>query len=165
MPMSNDTKRRKTRYRGISYRERKDGTRTYSIYWRGNYTAVEGGENEALAKQAELRGKAARGEQVVVPTKLTFAVVAEEWFAPKRHLRAWTSRNYRAALDRILIRRFGSRRVASITAEDVAALIRDLERQSLVPSTIANYLKPLSGAMAHAASSHAVREPDPEGED
>jgi hypothetical protein len=42
MPMSNDTKRRKTRYRGISYRERKDGTRTYSIYWRGNYTAVEG---------------------------------------------------------------------------------------------------------------------------
>jgi len=76
MPMSNDTKRRKTRYRGISYRERKDGTRTYSIYWRGNYTAVEGGENEALAKQAELRGKAARGEQVVVPTKLTFAVAA-----------------------------------------------------------------------------------------
>jgi integrase len=144
------TKRHKTRYRGISYRQRKDGTRTYSIYWRGNYTSVEGGENEALAKQAELRGKAARGEQAVVPTKLTFAVVAEEWFASKRHLRAWTSRNYRSSLDRILIPRFGSRRIAAITAGDAAGLIRDLERQSLSPSTIANYLKPLSGTMAHA---------------
>jgi len=76
--MSNDTKRRKTRYRGISYRERKDGTRTYSIYWRGNYTPVEGGENEALPKQAvrvrDVSNLGMRPELLDVPFKLELFV-------------------------------------------------------------------------------------------
>src|SRR5438874_764579 len=91
-------KRQATRYRGISYRERSDGSRTYSVYFQGRYIAVEGGEQEALAKQAELRGRAARGEKTVTPTKATFADVAELWFASKRHLQPWTRKSYRAAL-------------------------------------------------------------------
>jgi hypothetical protein len=80
-------KRHRTRYRGISYRLRADGSRLYSVYVQGRYFAVQGGENEALAKQAELRGQAARGEPAVVGTKVTFAEVAEQWYESKRHLR------------------------------------------------------------------------------
>jgi hypothetical protein len=49
-------KRIKTRHRGITYRLRADGTRTYYVYAGGRQISVVGGEKEALAKQAELRG-------------------------------------------------------------------------------------------------------------
>jgi integrase len=143
-------KRRRTRYRGISYRLRADGSRFYSIYFQGRYLGVEGGENEALAKQAELRGKAARGEVPVAPTHATFAEVAEQWYESKRYLRPYTRRNYRSYLDRILIPRFGSKRVASMTVEQIAALIRDLEKKRLSPATITDYLKPLNGTLTFA---------------
>src|SRR5438132_13762357 len=108
-----------TRYRGVSYRERADGSRTYSVYFRGRYIGVEGGEQEAVAKQAELRGKAARGERAAAPTRVTFAEIAEQWFASKRHLRPWTRKNYRAALDLVLIPRFGSMKLTAITPEHI----------------------------------------------
>lgn len=147
---SADTKRRKTRYRGITYRERRDGTRTYSIYWRGKYVAVDGGEQDALAKQADLRGRAARGERAVTPTTATFADVAEQWFESKRRLRPWTRKAYRAALDKELIPRFGSKRLGAIATDDVAKLIRDLEGRGLATSTIESYVLPLSGTLTFA---------------
>jgi hypothetical protein len=42
-------KRHKTRHRGITYRIRADATRVYSVYIKGGYIQVEGGEREALA--------------------------------------------------------------------------------------------------------------------
>lgn len=144
------TRRHNTRYRGISYRQRADGTRTYAIYIRGRYIGIEGGEKDALARQAELRGKAARGEAPVLPTKATFAQVAEQWFASKHRLRPYTRLNYRATLDRVLLPRFGALKVASITPEHVASLIRDLEKSGLAPATITDYQKPLSGTLAYA---------------
>jgi hypothetical protein len=127
----------------------------YSIYFKGRYIGVEGGEQEALAKQAELRGKAARGEKPLAPTKVTFAEVAELWLASKRHLRPWTRKNYRAALDNVLLPRFGHLRPASITADRIAALIRELEREGpsgrpLSSSMIDKYLRPLNGTMLFA---------------
>ena len=138
-----------TRYRGITYRLRTDGSRQYAIYFRGRYMPVEGGEQEAIAKQAELRGKACRGEGVV-PSKATFSEVAEQWYESKRKLRPWTRKSYRDALDRILIPRFGSMKLAAITPELVASLIRELEGKGLASSTIGNYVLPLSGTMAFA---------------
>jgi integrase len=76
--------------------------------------------------------------------------VAEQWFVSKRHLQPWTRKSYREALDRNLLPRFGSMRVAAITAEHVARLIRDLEGEGLSSSTIENYLLPLSGTLAFA---------------
>ena len=61
-----------TRHRGISYRPRADGTRAYTVFFKGRYIGVEGGEQEALARQAELRGKAARGEQIATASRVTF---------------------------------------------------------------------------------------------
>jgi integrase len=144
-----------TRFRGISYRPRADGSRQYTIFFKGRYIAVDGGEQDALAKQAELRGKAARGERPVTSTRATFGEVAEQWFASKRHLRPWTRKNYRAALDLVLIPRFGSMRLTAITTEHIAKLIRDLEREGpsgrpLSSSMIDGYLRPLNGTMAFA---------------
>lgn len=144
------TRRHPTRYRGITYRLRKDGSRQYSVYFRRKYVPVEGGEAEALARQADLRGRAARGERAVLPTRQTFAEVAEEWFGSKRCLQPWTRKSYRAALDRILLPRFGTMRISAITVEHVAALIRELDGRGLSASTIENYLLPLSGTMAFA---------------
>ena len=149
------TRRQPTRYRGVSYRLHADGTRQYAVYYRGRYLAVEGGEQEAIAKQAELRGKAARGERAVAPTRQTFAELAEQWLESKRHLRPWTRKNYRAALDLVLLPRFGNTRLVAITPEHVAVLIRELERQGpsgkpLSSSMIENYLRPLAGTLAFA---------------
>jgi site-specific recombinase XerC len=127
----------------------------YSVYFKGRYLPVEGGEQEALAKQAELRGKAARGEKPVTSSKLTFAELAEDWLESKRHLRPWTRKNYRAALDLVLIPRFGHLRVTAISPEQVAKLIRELEREGpsgkpLSASMINKYLRPLAGSMTFA---------------
>ena len=152
---ANPTRRRPTRYRGITYRERADGSRHYAVFFQGRYIGVDGGEQEAVANQAELRGKAARGEPAVVPARITFGEVAEQWFESKRHLRPWTRKNYRAALDNVLLPRFGSMRLSAITTDHVARLIRDLERKGprgkpLSASMIDSYLRPLSGTMAFA---------------
>jgi integrase len=147
-------KRHKTRHRGISYRVRSDGSRLYSVYAKGQYVQVDGGEREALALQADLRGKVARGERIT-PAKVTFTEVAELWFESKRHLRPWTRKNYRAALDNVLLPRFGSMKLAAITTDDIARLIRDLEQKGpkgrpLSSAMIDNYLRPLNGTMVLA---------------
>jgi integrase len=142
-------KRHKTRHRGITYRRRADGTRTYFVYIKGGYRPVEGGEREALALQAELRRKVTRGERIT-QTKATFAEVAEQWLESKRKLRPWTRQGYRDALDRVLIPRFGAMRIGAITTDDVAKLIRDLEAKGLAAATIQNYLLPLSGPLTFA---------------
>jgi integrase len=121
----------------------------YSVYVKGRYVQVEGGEREALAYQAELRGKIARGQRVL-PAKVTFAEVAEEWFESKRKLRPWTRKYYRDSLDRILLPRFGTMRVAQIGPDHVAKLIREFEELGLAAKTIENYLLPLSGTLGFA---------------
>ncbi len=140
-----------TRHRGISYRVRKDGTRQYSVYFRGKYVAVEGGENEALAKQAELRGKAARGERVILPSKLTIAEVGAEHLAEvEGQLRPAWYRDYMRAFERIIKPAWGQRAVSSITAHDVLRLDRELLGRDLSEATVANYLKPARGLFEYA---------------
>ena len=142
-------KRIKTRHRGITYRLRADGSRTYYVYAAGRFIAVDGGEKQALAKQAELRGRVARGERVASkPVK--FKQAAEEWFESKRHLRLWTRRSYRSALDRVLLPRFGHLKLGQITPDHLAKLIRELEQQGLSASYIEELLKPLGGTFKYA---------------
>src|SRR5438128_5461890 len=121
------TKRHPTRYRGVWFRIRKDGTRRYLVYWRGKYLVVEGGQNEAVAKQAELRGKAARGERVIIPAKLKISAVGEEHLveAEARLRPAWY-RDYKRAFERIIKPEWGQRTISSITPHDVLRLDRDL---------------------------------------
>ena len=168
MQTQDKTKRQKTRHRGISYREGVDG-RTYSVFFQNHYIARDAAgnllttERAALTRQAELRGSKSKGEKPVIASRTLFSELAEEWYASKsRHLRDRTATYYRNALDLVLIPRFGMRRIASISADDVAQLVRDLESEGLHAvdaqrparplgrSSIENYLKPLQGVLALA---------------
>jgi integrase len=153
-------KRHRTRYRGITYRERSDGSRRYCVYVAGKQVAVDGGEKAALTKQAELRGKLAKGEPVAFG-KRTFAQAAEEWYATKRKLRYKTREGYETALgingrgkehaELRLVPRFGHLRLADVNADRIAEWIRAMEGIGFSPAWIANHLKPLSGTMGFAA--------------
>jgi len=142
-------KRNKTRHRGITYRIRADGSRQYFTYAQGKQHPVAGGEREAIAKQADLRGKVARGERIA-PSTVRFVEAAEAWFDSKHRLRPWTLKQYRSALDNELLPRFGHLKLGHIDAELVASFIRSLEARGLSTSTISNYLLPLSGTFAFA---------------
>jgi Phage integrase, N-terminal SAM-like domain len=107
---------------------------------------------EARTVRGDLVSRAARGE-VVAPTKMMFAELAESWFASKEpRVRRRTERYYRDALDLVLLPRFGKLRLGAIDADAIAKLIRDLEREGLHaidperplgPSSVSNYLKAL----------------------
>jgi hypothetical protein len=153
-------KRNRTRYAGVTYRLRADGSRTYAVSFQGKFVPAGTTEREALAKQAELRRHKARGEKIIVNGKTTFRELAEEWLdvkAPK--LRARTRTYYRDALDLVLLPRFGAWRVSAVDAEAISRLIRDLEREGLHAldpkrparglgrSSIESYLKPAQGIL------------------
>ncbi len=148
-PNRDPYKRHRTRHRGITYRVRANGSRQYFAYAQGKQHAVDGGEREAIARQAELRGKVARGERIA-PANVRFSEAAEQWFESKRRLRPWTRTQYRAALDNELLPTFGHFKLGQIDAESVARFIRKLEARGLAPSTISNYLLPLNGTFAFA---------------
>jgi integrase len=162
-------RRRPTRHRGISYREKADGSRSYAVFFQGRYFPSGTTETEALAKQAEFRGSKARGEKPILPTKITFAQVAESWLERKApRLRKRTADYYRSALDLVLLPRFGSWKVAAVDADAISALIRDLEQQGLHAidanrvvrplgrSSIENYLKPLQGILQRAVRDRLI---------
>jgi hypothetical protein len=161
-------KRHKTRHRGITYRERADGSRTYYVYAAGRQHAIQGGERDALAKQAELRGKLARGERVVTANRL-FRELAEEWFeAKKPRLRPRVAAGYRTSLDLYVLPAVGDRKLGQVTVQAVAELARELEAKGLTRATVLNHLKPIRASFAYAirrgmASYNPVDqlEPDP----
>ena len=164
---SDPFKRYRTRYRGITYRVRSDGSRLYAVSWRGRYVATDAdgktplaSEKAALERQAELRG---RGRGIPASDKTTFVQLAESWYETKAgRVRTRTASYYRMALDVVLLPRFGSHRLVAIDADAIADLVRDLERDGLHAidpsrkrrpighSSIANYLKPLQGVLALA---------------
>jgi integrase len=156
-------RRHTTPHRGISYRVRRDGSRTYFVSWKGRYLPAGPTEQAALARQAELRSRQARGEAPVLLSKVLFGELAESWWELKApRLREKTRGNYRSALDLVLLPRFGDWHLAAIDADAISLLIRDLEREgihSLDPrrplrplgrSSIENYLKPARGVFALA---------------
>ena len=77
---TNPTRRRPTRYRGITYRERTDGSRHYAVFFQGRYIGVEGGEQDALAKEAHARylRNCARIRASVLPLDRKDDLLAEE---------------------------------------------------------------------------------------
>jgi len=77
---------------------------------------------EAQALLDELLVEARRGTRRQERTGLTFAILADEWFAHGRFERDWsasTQVDYRSVLDAHLIKAFGPQRVETITTQDV----------------------------------------------
>ncbi|SRR6266508_2122046 len=103
--------------------------------------------DEARRQRGLLQRVACIGELPVSP-RLTFAEVAARWLAEfaakvaagKRRERTFDL--YRSQLYRHLLPRLGRRRLGLITADDVVALMRELQADGLSPWTIMRILGP-----------------------
>jgi integrase len=156
--------RRTTRHRGVSYRVKRDGSRQYYVYWEANrklgqspYVKAGRTEEEALAKQAELRGKKARGERVILASKRTVRTVGDEWFEQEKA--GWKG-DYcyetRRLLDNVIYRECGDDLVASVSPQSVLAFDKQLRASGLSESGAANCLKPLRGLLDHAVLANDI---------
>jgi hypothetical protein len=98
-------------HKGISYRFNADGSKSYYVYvdslrkqGRTPYVLAGRTQKEALAKQAEIRSRKAKGEKTLVASRATFGEVAELWFEQRAdRLAASSGDGYRFALDRVLL--------------------------------------------------------------
>jgi integrase len=146
-PKKDPFKRISTRYRGISFRERADGTRSYYVSINDRHQLVEGGEREALLLQADVRAKQGRGMRVT-PLDVTFGELAEEWFkARKSSWRPSTQNGYRTALDSHLLPVFGKLRLTAITPDDVARFVAQRQAAGASGAYVAGNLRPLNGVL------------------
>jgi integrase len=138
-------KRYTTRYPGISYRTKEDGSRTYYVTVGSRHLRVDGGEQEALLVQADLRGKKARGLRVT-PPPTSFRAVAETWF--RRGCVRWASSTqdgYRTSLELHVLPVFGDLPIAAITTDMIAGFIADRRAAGADDDYIIQNLRPLNG--------------------
>jgi integrase len=86
----------------------------------------------------ELLARRGRGETVAPDSRLRFAEAADRWLdGPVQDLRPATRAGYRTAVEQHLNPRYRNRRLDAITADDLAALVRDMRRQGKSETTIA----------------------------
>jgi hypothetical protein len=71
------------------------------------------------------------GETVAPNSRLGFGEASDAWLAgPVFDLRPATQAGYRSALDQHLRPRYGQRRLESVTADELAALVRDMRMKA-----------------------------------
>jgi integrase len=154
----------KTRHPGIYYREDEDGGNRRYIVWYvcsgckpvggcpGHTVTLPNGslERHAVERRAELMAKKAKGDRVVV-TKLTFSEVAQRWLeCVKPRVRPLTYEKYEANVRVHLKPRFGSRRLADVSINDVANMVTELQQNGKKGSTIKGVLVPLGSVYEFA---------------
>jgi integrase len=105
------------------------------------WRTVDGGIMAARKLRDDLLARRGRGETVVPDSRMRFGEAADIWLAgPVMDLRATTQAGYRSAVDQHVRPRYGNRRLDSITADDLAALVRDMRHQGKSEATIAAVL-------------------------
>lgn len=130
---SNQAARLRTRVeRGIFKRTTRAGETRYEV----SYVDSDGHQRwstvttltEARRLRAELVTRVASGERVA-PSKVTLEEFAAEWLEQQRtRLRPTTHRLYGSYLAQHVYPRLGSRKLSTVTVDDVAALIADMEK-------------------------------------
>jgi integrase len=119
------------------------------------FRTVDGDLDEARAARARLAIAAQAGLLPACP-RLTFATVAARWVerfdtmvaVGERRVRTLEAHRYH--LGRHLLPALGRRQIATITADDVAALIRELVAAGRAPRTIAGALATLGSILRYA---------------
>ena len=102
------------------------------------WRTVDGGIMAARKLRDELLARRGRGETMPPDSRLRFAEAADLSLAgPVMDLRPTTQAGYRCAVDQHLRPRIGSRRLDSVTADDLAALVRGMRQQGKSEATIA----------------------------
>ncbi len=102
------------------------------------WRTVDGGIMAARTLRDELLARRGRGETVAPDSRLRFGEAADLWIAgPVLDLRLSTQAKYRVVVDQHLRPRYGGRRLDSITADDLATLVREMREQGKSEATIA----------------------------
>ena len=102
------------------------------------WRTVDGGIMAARKLRDDLLARRGRGETVPPDSRLRFGEAADLWLAgPVLDLRETTQAGYRSAVEQHLLGRVGNRRLDSITADDLAALVRGMRQQGKSEATIA----------------------------
>ncbi|MBV8987450.1 MAG: site-specific integrase [Solirubrobacterales bacterium] len=105
------------------------------------WRTVDGGIMAARKLRDELLALRGRGETVAPDSRLRFGEAADLWLAgPVLDLRPATQAGYRSAVEQHLRPRYWNRRLGGITADDLAALVRELRQRSKSEATIAAVL-------------------------
>lgn len=116
------------------------------------WRTVEGGIMAARALRDDLLARRGRGERIAPNPRLRFSEAADRWLAgPVANLRSTTQTGYCNAVERHLRPRYSTRRLDTITADDVAGLVRELRAAGLAEATIAVVLGVLGRIYKYAA--------------
>lgn len=106
---------------------------TGRVRWR----TVNGGILAARKVRDDLSARRARGESIGPKPKLRFGEAAHAWLSgPVLDLRNTTQAKYRCIVEH-LRRRFDSRRLDGITADDLATVVREMRAEGKSEATIA----------------------------
>jgi hypothetical protein len=125
------------------------------------WRTVDGGIMAARKLRDELLARRGRGETVAPDSRLRLGEAADRWLAgPVLDLRESTQAGYRNAVEQHLRARFGARKLDSITADDLAALVRAMREQGKSEATIAVVLG-VTGARSLPQSRSSRRSPLP----
>lgn len=94
------------------------------------WRTVDGGIMAARKLRDELLARRGRGETVAPKSRLRFVEAADLWLAgPVLDLRTATQAGYKSAVEQHLKPRYGNHSLVSITADDLAALVRDMRNR------------------------------------
>jgi integrase len=135
--------KRDGRAKGIYWRKRADGSKSFGFY-------ADGKIHSAPGRQAAINEKAKAGlrKSAGLPppdTRVLIRDLAEEVRElKKRRLRASSLAIFEYALDKIILPELGHLKPAQVGPDRVARLIRDLEQRGLGPASIRRYLVPLA---------------------
>ena len=141
-------------HRGIHVRQLVDGRKSYSICYADSdgktvWQTIPGSLRDAIAARSKIVGRLHDGERIVSDRKI-FADVAEEWFR-KLNVGERTRESYESHLRIHLLPRIGSRRIGTITVDDVADVIAELRAEGKAGWTQKGVLTTLSSVMKYAA--------------
>jgi integrase len=128
-------------------------TGKYEIAWRDangdlRFETIPGNLEAAKNARAEKVSALGRGE-AVVPNRIKFTEWAEEWLGGL-DARPRTIEAYRHALNKHLLPRFGNRKLAEISTENIARLVTEMRRAGYAEWTISGTLSTLSGCLGRA---------------
>src|SRR6187551_3705874 len=144
--------RHKTKHPGITWRAAAEGGRRYVVAYtdsagRPHSKTLPLGATleEARNLQTEYRKRKFDGGLVVC--RQTVGELLDEWFETRKpSLKPKTIKGYDWAIRIHLKPAFGTRKVTSLTASEVAHFIADMKNRGLKTWTVKNALKPLHGA-------------------
>jgi integrase len=150
MAASGSPDRRRRVARGVYQQQNGKYAVCVRVDGRACFRTLEAATFVEAVRQRQLLQSFARSGELPLSPRLTFAEVATRWLADfETKVAAGERRDrtldlYRSQLRRHLLPRLGRRRLALITADDVVAVMRELQADGLSPWTVKRILGALS---------------------